>query len=80
MGMYLINGVPTEIPGNPTAAEVKRHLGKPQNHSVVVTLPDNTERLLAENEPIPYDATDVSIIPQFRYGRCLCCFQISRNG
>jgi hypothetical protein len=68
MGMYLINGVPTEVPGNPTAAEVKRHLHKPNNYSVVITLPDNTEHLLQDNELIPYDATDVSIIPQFRYG------------
>lgn len=68
MGMYLINGVPTEVPGDPTAAEVKKHLRKPTNYSVVVTLPDSTEHLLRDNEPIPYNATDVSIIPQFRYG------------
>ena len=69
MGVYLINGVPTEVPGDPTAAELKRHLGKPTDHSVVVTLPDNSERLLLDYEPIPHDATDLSIIPQFRYGK-----------
>jgi hypothetical protein len=63
----MINGVATEMPAASTAADLKRYLERP-DHSVVVTLPDTSERLLRDHEAVPANATDVTVIPQFRYG------------
>lgn len=67
MSTYMINGVPTEMPATSTAGDLKRYLERP-DHSVVVTLPDTSERLLRDNEAVPMEATDITVVPQFRYG------------
>jgi len=67
MSTYMINGVPTEMPAASTAGDLKRYLERP-DHSVVVTLPDTSERLLKDNEAVPLEVIDITVIPQFRYG------------
>lgn len=67
MSTYMVNGVLTEVPETSTAGDLKRYLERP-DHSVVVTLPDTSERLLRDNEQVPANTTDITVIPQFRYG------------
>ncbi|HEX7737974.1 MAG TPA: hypothetical protein VF458_24225 [Ktedonobacteraceae bacterium] len=55
------------MPATSTAGDLKRYLERP-DHSVVVTLPDTSERLLRDNEAVPMEATDITVVPQFRYG------------
>jgi hypothetical protein len=67
MSTYMVNGVLTELPSTSTAGDLKRYLERP-DHAVVVTLPDTSERLLRDNEQVPANVTDITVIPQFRYG------------
>lgn len=69
MGIYMVNGELIDLAvNNPTAGDLKKCLGKPGDYSVVVILPDGSEKLLQDPEDIPANATEIAIIPQFRYG------------
>lgn len=70
MGIYMVNGSTVEIPqDNVTAGDLKQHLNRPDTHQVVVTLPGGQERSLQNREVIPENATDISVLPAFHYGR-----------
>src|SRR5438270_9645612 len=64
MSTYMVNECPVDLPlDNPTAGDLKKHLGSPENSSVVVIWPNGRAQLLQDHESIPLHATNISIIP-----------------
>lgn len=64
-----VNGEQVELPRESvTAREIKQQLEYSQDSSVVIVGENGQNVFVADNESIPADAREVSIIPRFQYG------------
>ncbi|MFJ4539375.1 E2/UBC family protein [Streptomyces tibetensis] len=69
MGKYIVNGQVVDIPGNPTARTLKNRVeGARPDDWVVATKPDGEIVPIRDDDNLPTNARDYTIVPPFEYG------------
>jgi hypothetical protein len=70
MGQYVVNGEVVDLrEDRPTAASLKLAAGSPAQDWVMATMPGGQVQKLNDNERLPAEAEELSIVPAFTYGR-----------
>lgn len=70
MGEYIVNGEVIDIRESaPTAADLKRHSNSPAGDWVMANRSNGKTIQLHDQEPLPVDVIDYSIVTPFTYGR-----------
>ncbi|MCP3797972.1 hypothetical protein NLX83_01745 [Allokutzneria sp. A3M-2-11 16] len=70
MGKYVVNGEVVEVKKDqPTALDLKEGIGSVRSDWVMASLPNGEVLRLNDDEALPSEATDFSIVTPFIYGR-----------
>ncbi|GAA2133172.1 hypothetical protein GCM10009760_09060 [Kitasatospora kazusensis] len=69
MGRYVINGEVVDVrEDRPIGAHLKEAAGINGDDWVMVTMPNGQILRLPDQDPLPSEVTDVTIVPRYQYG------------